>query len=472
MKQIRLIDNTLYTQEKSEAFPYSSPLEILKQQQSEPIKFLKYLSSNTIQNLNDGEEGDILVWPHSFNKDFMDMKVVECVNNNNNKISTLRTGNLIGWIGNGKVQIEINSRFSHSTEKKVEQDFFVYYMLSKVFRMNIVSMEVGGGSLKELDLLIFMFPRLFQEAMHQGLFKQYVKREYNDSNVKGTIDVNRHLRFNYPANGRIAYRTREFSYDNHVTQLIRHTIEHIEQLPMGRALLYGNKEIEECVKHIVQSTPTFQRGQLRQVMADNRKAVSHPYFTKYKALQQICLAILRNERVSHGAQTDKVHGVLIDAAWLWEEYLAVVLKDVGFKHHTKKDAYKLFVNHEGEQFQKVIPDYVHFNNYIADAKYIPLDHYEKMNADKAATVYYKTIMYMYLKATAHGFLFYPHKSPPEDKRVNSYLINNGKDCFLHKIGMNIPHADDYTAFCSSMIASEQEYTNEIAKVLAEASHSR
>lgn len=346
-------------------------------------------------------------------------------------------------------------------------------MLSKVFHMNIVNMEVGGGSLKELDLLIFMFPRLLQEAMRQGLFKVYVKREYNDSNVRGTIDVNRHLRFNYPANGRIAYRTREFSYDNHVTQLIRHTIEHISKLPMGPAILTGNKEMEECVKHIIQSTPSYQKGQRRQVIADNRKVVSHPYFTKYKELQRICLAILRHERISHGAQSDKVHGVLIDAAWLWEEYLAIVLHDVGFKHHTSKTGFNLFkedTQDDRELFQKVIPDYIHTNNYVADAKYIPLDYYRKMDAERAAAVYYKTIMYMYLKATPKGFLFYPYKgetNETSETKVETYEINNNRNCFIHKVGLIVPSAKDanYSDFCQQMQESEASYQRKIQDIL-------
>lgn len=460
---VKLFDNSIHTEtDKINTYPYAKTCDNLN---GKDIRcFLNTLNGYSIKELNENKanEGDIWVWPHSFEdkKELEQMTVLECKFDNNGKIDYLHTGNLVGWIGNGKVQVEISSRFSKNTEKNGEQDYFLYYMLSKVFRMNIVSMEVGGGSLKELDLLVFMFPRLLQEAMRQGLFKQYVKREYNDSNVKGTIDVNRHLRFNNPANGRIAYRTREFSFDNYITQLIRHTIVHIEKRPMGRALLSGSKEIEECVKHIVQSTPTFQKGQLRQVMADNRKIVSHPYFTKYKALQQICLAILRNERVSHGALSDKVHGILIDAAWLWEEYLAIVLEDVGFKHHTSKDAFKLFENHDGELFQKVIPDYVHTNDYIADAKYIPLDRYEQMDAERAAAVYYKTIMYMYLKATSRGFLFYPYKGDAEESMAHSYQINNGRDCFLHKIGMKIPDADDYGEFCENIKKVELRY-NEI-----------
>ena len=47
--------------------------------------------------------------------------------------------------------------------------------------------------------------------------------------MRGTIDINRHLKLNLPFNGRVAYRTREFSHDNHVTELIRHTIEYISK---------------------------------------------------------------------------------------------------------------------------------------------------------------------------------------------------------------------------------------------------
>ena len=475
MKPIKLIDNTLYTQEGSEVFPRSSPLGALKKQKSEAVNFFRNLSSNTIQKLNEKEEG-ILVWPNSFNEgkdDLKDMKIVECVERNN-KIESLRTGNLVGWIGNGKVQIEINSRFSHNNEKKESQDYFLYYTLSKVFHMNIVDMEVGSGSLKELDLLIFMLPRMLQEAMRQGLYKQYVKREYNDSNIRGTIDVNRHLRFNNPPNGRIAYRTREFSFDNYVTQLIRHTIEHISKQPMGRALLCGNKEIEECVKHIVQSTPSYQKGQRKQVMADNRKVVSHPYFTKYKALQQVCMAILRGDRVSHGEQSDKVHGVLIDVAWLWEEYLAIVLEESDFRHHTDKNAFPLFENVEnGKLFQKVIPDYLHANGFVADAKYIPLHRFDHLDAERASAVYYKTIMYMYRFATSKGFLFHPcHANDIQEGEKNEnnviradYMIANDKNCCLYKLGMVIPSANDFSDFVQDIVKSEGNYVGEISKIL-------
>ena len=64
--------------------------------------------------------------------------------------------------------------------------------------------------------------------MRKGVYKEYVKRQYNNTNISGTIDVARHVRSNIPFIGNVAYRTREFSYDNKLTQLVRHTIEKIQ----------------------------------------------------------------------------------------------------------------------------------------------------------------------------------------------------------------------------------------------------
>ena len=488
---IHFVDNSLYYSSQKTGKPFYAkdlPKEIITNSgkvKSHFVHLTETLNGRTIEELNKkkADEGGILVWPHSFKEckdELGQMTVLDCKFHVDGRIESLHTGNLVGWIGDGKAQIEINSRFSSTNG----QDYFLYYMLSKVFHANIVNMEVGAGALKELNLLIFMFPRLLRETLIQGLFKQYVKREYNDCNIRGTIDVNRHLRYNYPPNGRIAYRTKEFSYDNSLTQLIRHTIEYMNTLPMGRAILNGCKETEECVRMIVQATPSYQKSARRQVLADNRKVVSHPYFTRYKALQRICLAILRNERISHGEQSDKVHGMLIDVAWLWEEYLACVLaENTGFTHHTSDNAFHLFDKGD-ETFQKVIPDYLDAeNNLVADAKYIPLHRFDRLDAERAAAVYYKTIMYMYRFNDTKGFLFHPcnkedieyikiqqetarlsHLIIDEEKHTISsdYNIIGTKGCLFEQ-GMIIPEAKDYGEFCEAMKKIEYSYNEKIIK---------
>lgn len=100
-------------------------------------------------------------------------------------------------------------------------------------------MNLSHGTSDEqlFNFLLYMFPKFLNEALSQGLYKEYKRNEYNDANVRGTIDINRHLRSNMPFNGRVAYRTREFSHDNHVTELIRHTIDYISKSRFGRTLL-------------------------------------------------------------------------------------------------------------------------------------------------------------------------------------------------------------------------------------------
>ena len=89
--------------------------------------------------------------------------------------------------------------------------------------------------------------------MRKGLFKKYVRNRYNDGNVKGTIDIARHIEKNTPFTGSVAYSQREFSYDNNLMELVRHTIEFIKRKPYGNKLL---KKAKDEVKQIVDAFKT------------------------------------------------------------------------------------------------------------------------------------------------------------------------------------------------------------------------
>lgn len=76
--------------------------------------------------------------------------------------------------------------------------------------------------------------------MRKVIFKTYICNEYNDGNVRGAIDVARHIRKNTPFTGKIAYSQREYSYDNYLIELARHTIEHIKKAGEGAQRLFAN----------------------------------------------------------------------------------------------------------------------------------------------------------------------------------------------------------------------------------------
>ena len=140
--------------------------------------------------------------------------------------SDYKVGNIMGFLGcktesGGSEQLAICSSFSDG-----EQDFFLQYLLNKVLGFpNVFKFQTDGDPNKQiLDLVTFLFPAYLKRAMRKGLFKMYQRRQYNDSNPRGIIDVARYIKQNVPFVGKIAYNQREYTYDNYMMELVRHTI--------------------------------------------------------------------------------------------------------------------------------------------------------------------------------------------------------------------------------------------------------
>ena len=163
-----------------------------------------------------------------------------------------KTHNIMGFIGYGDERLIISSRFSNNHE-----DYFFQYLLSRLLDTpNVVNLETDLSYDNSIvNYLYFLFPYLLRVAIRKGLFKQYVYNEYNDRNIKGVIDIARHIKYNTPFMGRVAYRQREFSYDNYLLQLIRHTIEFIQNKSFGKAIL---SKIKNEVQLIVDATYTYK----------------------------------------------------------------------------------------------------------------------------------------------------------------------------------------------------------------------
>ena len=106
-----------------------------------------------------------------------------------------RTCNVVGIISDAQDEVRIHSRFSRSGKK----DFFLRYMLQTVLNYNVVSSTSNSSEeISYYDLLVFLFPYYLNEAMRKGIYKEYVRRQYNDANIKGPIDIARHLKNNVP----------------------------------------------------------------------------------------------------------------------------------------------------------------------------------------------------------------------------------------------------------------------------------
>lgn len=411
----------------------------------------EYLSLQTLSNIKisellDDSGNDILIYPHSFSacEDEIGSQYLFSLQTGwkENKCTRviLETGNLVGFIGLNGHSVSIHSRFSNN-----EEDFFLHYMLQKVLGINVVNLSHGTTDERIFDFRLYLFPKLLKEALAQGIYKAYRRNEYNDANVRGVIDINRHLKTNMPFKGCIAYRTREFSNDNPVTELIRHTIEYICQSSCGQMLLENDAETRASVAQIISATPNYSRQEREKVITSNSKIVNHPYYFRYTPLQKLCLRILKHDKIKYGVKDDKIYGVLFDVSYLWEEYLATILTKQGFKHpNNKHGTGQIYL--AKNKFPRY-PDFYREDGYIIDAKYKKV-----INRDDI----HQMITYMYRLRGKNGTFI----QPSSDKichRESYDLLGYGTECnsILQTYSYPISQiTDDYNQFVSDMVSSE------------------
>lgn len=363
------------------------------------------------------------------------------------------SGNVMGFLGAGNQRLVIESRFSAG------EDYLFQYLLNKVMDFpNVVDLEADSNHDNALfNLLLFLFPHYLRKAARKGAFKTYIRRQYNDANVRGTIDVARHIRMNTPFVGNIAYSQREYSYDNYLMELVRHTIEYIKAKTYGCRLL---KSIKDEVKLVVDSTPDYSPSDRIRIIEDNKKnTIRHAYYHEYRDLQRLCILILQNEKQQMGYGKRKVYGILFDGAWLWEEYVNSLVEDYFYHPMNKsgKDKQWLFSGNVG----LIYPDFIGRDanaRVIADAKYKPIGNIS--NHD-----YLQVLAYMYRFDAKRAFYFYPEASDNEDRDL---WLNQGssfeddvtarKDICLTKHGLIIPQdADSYKEFENQIRINESRF---------------
>ena len=398
------------------------------------------LLDRTLDNLS--REDNIFIFPNDLmnSPDLdKDQKILETVN------PKIKTGNVIGFLGCGQERLTISSRFSDESN-----DHFLHYLLQKVLNINLTSLDVGLSLEDKLyQLLIYLFPKYLQAALRKGLYKEYQRFSHNDSHVKGVIDVGNHLKRNVPFMGNVAYTTREFTYDNPLMQLIRHTIEYIKIQKSFRSLLDNNRE---NMTEITRVTSSYKLADRAKIIRMNKiKPIRHAYFREYRKLQELCLMILNREKHGLGYQEQKIHGILFDVSWLWEEYVHTLLPK-GFIHprnKNKTDGISVFSNRE----RKVFPDFYHKElKIVLDAKYKKLEFTEKgINREDL----FQLISYSYiLKSEKAGLIF-----PSMEQSVNSEIGKlAGYGAQLKKWSIQIPqNASSYSAFCKMMENSEENF---------------
>lgn len=411
---------------------------------------LNVLANRTIKQL--AKEDGLLVFPPNLDNDeeqLGDKFALQTINDQ------YVTSNIMGFVGVGDTRLRICSRFGDENG----EDYFLHYMLQRVFVVNLFDLQYTTTEDEVFDFLLYLFPRFLGEALQQGLYKEYQTRRHDDANVRGVINVPRHIRRHVSFAGRVAYDTREHSHDNAVTQLIRHTIEHIARHPFGRAILTANEGIISDVAQIRQATPTYSAHDRQRIISGNLRPRVHPFYTAYTSLQRLCLQILRHEQLKYGSREDEIHGILFDGAWLWEEYLNTLLRQRGFQHpqnNLNKGSLPIYKT-LGERGRNVwfFPDFYNADT-VLDAKYKHYEDYWPQREDR-----YQLISYMYLMQRQRGGFIVP-ATEKTFARTEGLLSGYGGTISVY--GLQVAHeAATFSDYCRIMAESEKVLLSYVSK---------
>ena len=409
------------------------------------LETLKKLAEPSIADLCRKEHPNLLIFPQDlavYGDKIGDAHIFEV------KGEAIVTGNVMGFIGCGDTKVSITSRFAQDRD-----DYFLHYMLRRVFAVNLFDLQFNSDEESIFDFLIYLFPAFLKRAMQQGMYREYQTRKYNDANVKRRIDISRHIRQSIPFAGNIAYTTREYAQDNHLTQLIRHTIEYISHHRYSGNILHNDDDTADAVKAICQVTSSYNRNERQKVINENLRPISHPYYGEYRPLQQLCLQILRQEEMKYGRDDDEIYGVLFDGAWLWEEYLNTFLADIGFEHPRNKEG----IGHKSLFTDGSVWCYPDFLSpkMVLDAKYKGYDDWSKVQTKDL----YQVISYMHVLDRKKGGYIVP-VDWASSKLPSKTLKGQGGIMSIY--GMDVCFkAESFKDYYSSMALSEQEIINNL-----------
>jgi 5-methylcytosine-specific restriction endonuclease McrBC regulatory subunit McrC len=214
---------------------------------------------------------------------------------------------------------------------------------------------------------------------------------------------------------------------------------------------------------VIEATPNFNSHNKQKIIDANKlKQVRHSFYREYSELQRLCIFILQYEKQQIGLGENQVYGVLFDGAWLWEEYVNILIeKDFYHPKNKQGEGKQYFFGYSNDSTRSIgliYPDFIGKNaKVIADAKYKPFDNIHSRD-------YFQILSYMFRFDAICGYFIYPENDHNQQDNVlylkqgNSYENNVSirDDIMVKKIGLKIPNnAKNYEDFRKRITESEK-----------------
>lgn len=372
------------------------------------------------------------------------------------------------------VTVEIGSRFDTGDKQP-----FLRYLLSSVYDFKDIKVNKKFNPKSDENdsiwywLLIIAFRYQLENAYKIGLFKKYKRFEYNDSKVKGTIDINKHIKYNIPFNGKIAYSKRELTHDNEIMHLILHSYEVLNRRhPETLNFISKQSKAYEAICAIREVAPNYKNENVQALISKCSKKITHPYYHRYEHLRKICLLILKNKGISFfDGQSSDIIGIIMNISKLWEEFLneSVLSKIKNTKvKYQNEIKLKLIKGEEKQKTFPLKPDYViekGNGKYVIDAKYkIGWQKFIlESNIDYISNDYRQITNYVYLLDAQWGGVIFPYKKDNEGEEDLSgyYLDCNGKLFYLFALEVPSTNNQNLEEWKSNFESKMKDITKEI-----------
>lgn len=411
------IDGDNFSCSGKDVSPYSVSLN------KDAFNLLGGFSGVTVKELQEESHGNLIV----FAREDADLAKLPFYTLKENRKKpdqfNLDTGNLMGVLSlrqkDTTLKIQVQSRFDTSKEQ-----YFLKYLLSRIYDVSFTDLVSSEEDPFWDMLLAFVFLWRFSEAATIGLYKQYHRFEYNDLNFRGRLDLDRHLKRNYPLFDRIAYSRRENTFDNPFNHLLRHAAAKIEK--KWPSMLESNPNVRELLMLLKQNTPSWIPGDIQRTLChkDTLSELRHPYFAEYyEPLRRVSRMLLMDEGANvfdtpENSDATEISGVLFDGSWLWEEYLATVLCDRNLEGgpylhaDPSKRLNAIYPFKSGHSrlypdFRRPVNDDASRCDIVLDAKYKREDNSTK-SEDR-----HQVLCYMFITGATQGGLIFPPKTPTD-----------------------------------------------------------
>ncbi|CAM5212481.1 hypothetical protein OURE66S_03893 [Oligella ureolytica] len=357
-----------------------------------------------------------------------------------------RTGRYIGSFTYGGYSLTIEPRYGMGN---------IRHWLRSV--NSLVITETQGKSKNDHSFIIQFLAHIWnqgiQEAARHGLPFLNHNVVTQSSTIRGRLDVARSLRLIVGRQQQVISVHSEKSLDHAASRAIVAAYRVLKRclgIPDDKWMTSRSIEI---IQHLISVTGyhpvTPTKKELRQVRYT-------PITRGFAKIAELSHQIANNQGLSTEVGDDKVKGLLIDVAELWELYVLHVLRtaslslDVEHGTRQKKSDYLLMSDVSNEEIGKLIPDAIIYKNGrvigIADAKYKNIFPNNKTYGPQREDLYQ---MSAYLNRFSNesndlpwGLLIYPKDSESSDismAEANSpWRFNSDNQLFF----VTLPHTEE------------------------------